>query len=252
MTRFIHSLHVLGRTGFKFPTDGKSAPRMRTTSGRRGEGSGISIRILLALAALLVIAPALHAADSSGDWTALFDGKTTEGWTPRAEVVSFEARNGELHILSKKNVWITTDVKMDDFIVEAEVKLPPGADGSFNSGLAFRCIGEIGKPKGYQCEIDARRPTQSGGVYGIGLGGWLYPKPDQKKEFNEKIKGVFKYDDWNKIRVRCEGPRIQTWINGQAIADVKDSKSLKGFVGIQHHGKGGTVKFRNLRAKRLK
>lgn len=209
-------------------------------------------RLNMALALLLAtMAPLLQAADKSSEWTPLFDSKTTQGWTPRAEVVSFEAKKGELHILSKKNVWITTDVKMGDFIVEAEVKLPKGADGSFNSGVAFRCIGETGKPKGYQCEIDARRSTQSGGVYAIGLGGWLYPKADQKKAFNAKIKGVFKYDDWNKIRVRCEGPRIQTWINGKPIADVKDSKSLQGYFGIQHHGKGGTVKFRNLRAKRL-
>jgi len=259
-----------GRNRLNSPTDGKADPRILTScrwdeapsepnqktcrlTPRIVAGSAqqelrlTGLRALLTAAALIFASPLLQAAD----WTPLFDGRTTQGWTPRAEVVSFEARNGELHILSKKNVWITSDVKMGDFIVEAEVKLPKGAEGSFNSGVAFRCIGEKGKPKGYQCEIDARRPTQSGGVYGIGLGGWLYPKNDQKKEFNAKIKGVFKYDDWNKVRVRCEGPRIQTWINGKLIADVKDSKSLKGYFGIQHHGKGGTVKFRNLRAKRL-
>ncbi|MGY8652206.1 MAG: family 16 glycoside hydrolase [Verrucomicrobiia bacterium] len=44
---------------------------------------------------------------------------------------------------------------------------------------------------------------------------------------------------------------MQTWVNGKLVADVKDSKSLKGYFGIQHHGKGGVVKFRNLRAKSL-
>ncbi len=200
---------------------------------------------------VLVFAASLQAAETPSEWTPLFDGKTTRGWTPRAEVVSFVAKDGELRLLSKKNVWVVSDVTMADFIIEAEVRLPAGAEGSFNSGLAFRCVGETGKPKGYQCEIDARRPTQTGGVYGIGLGGWLYPKPDQKAEFERKMKGVFKYEDWNQIRVQCEGPRIRTWINGKLITDIKDSQSLKGYFGIQHHGKGDTVKFRNLRVKKL-
>ncbi len=235
---------ISGSQRFNTLIAGKGASRIRTPLCRWGS--------LLTTAAILVAAPLLTAADKSSKWVSLFDGKTTNGWAPRAAVVSFEAKDGELQILSTKNVWITSDLKMSDFILEAEVKLPEGAHGSFNSGLAFRCIGETGKPKGYQCEIDARRPTQSGGVYAIGLGGWLYPKPNQKTEFNEKIRGVFHHDDWNRIRVRCEGPRIQTWINDTPIADIKDAKSLKGFFGIQHHGKGGTVKFRNLRAKRLK
>jgi hypothetical protein len=208
-------------------------------------------QILLSACMTLALAAPLSAADKSAEWTPLFDGKTTKGWTPREEVIRFEAKDGELHLISKKNVWVASDVTMANFIVEAEFKLPKGADAGFNSGLAFRCIGAKGKPKGYQCEIDARRPTTTGGVYAIGMGGWLYPKKDQKEEFNAKLKGAFNHDDWNKVRVRCEGPRIQTWVNGKLVADVKDSKSLKGYFGIQHHGKGGVVKFRNLRAKSL-
>ena len=210
-------------------------------------------KTLFSAGLILALATPLAAADKSAEWTPLFDGKSTKGWTPREEVVRFEARDGELCLHSTQNVWVASDLQMANFIVEAEVKLPKGAEPSFNSGLAFRCIGEKGKPKGYQCEIDARRPTQTGGVYAIGMGGWLYPKgADQKKEFNAKIEGLFNYEDWNKIRVRCEGPRIRTWLNGKLIADVEDSKSPKGYFCIQHHGKGDTVKFRNLRAKQLK
>ncbi|MBL6913561.1 MAG: DUF1080 domain-containing protein [Puniceicoccaceae bacterium] len=204
------------------------------------------------IAVLLVsVTTPLAAADKTADWIPLFDGKTTQGWTPREEVVQFEAKDGELHLLSKKNVWVASDVRMANFIVEAEFKLPEGADAGFNSGLAFRCIGEKGKPKGYQCEIDARRPTTTGGVYAIGMGGWIYPKKEQKQEFDARLKGVFKHEDWNKVRVECSGPRIRTWVNNKLVADVEDSQSLKGYFAIQHHGKGGVVKFRNLRAKSL-
>jgi len=63
---------------------------------------------------------------------------------------------------------------------------------------------------------------------------------------------LFKPDAWNHFRVEAKGPRIRTWLNGKLIAEVEHKQSLKGRFGIQHHGKGGTVKFRNLRARELK
>ena len=182
------------------------------------------------------------------EWISLFDGKTTDGWNPRAKVTTFEAKDGELHLISDVNVWVVSDLKLSDFVVEAEVKLPADAKSGFNSGLAFRCVGESGKPKGYQCEIDLAKP---GGVYGIGLGGWLFPKKGQEAEYKERSKDVFQAEGWNKLRVECQGSKIKTFVNGKLIAEFEDSQSLEGYFGIQHHGKGGLVKFRNLRAKKL-
>lgn len=170
-----------------------------------------------------------------GEWVELFDGKTTKGWEPREEVVRFEAKEGELYLLSKKNVWVTTEVEMGDFEAECEVLLPKEA--GFNSGLAFRCAGEKGKPKGYQVEIDRKIP---GGVFGIGLGGWL-----------SREKGELKEGEWNHFRVKAEGDRIRTWVNGDLVADVKEGTQVKGYFAIQHHGKGGVVKFRKVRAREL-
>ena len=197
------------------------------------------------LFALCVLFPPL--AFAGGDWVNLFDGKSTEGWMPRNTVVSFEAKNGELQLLSKTNCWVTTKVEMADFEAELEVMLP--AEEGFNSGLAFRCIGAKGKPKGYQCEIDRGKPA---GVYGIGTGGWLYPAGKDGPEYAAKVKGLLKPDQWNHFKVRAEGPRIRTWLNGKPIADIRHQKILKGYFGIQHHGKGGVVRFRNIRARELK
>jgi hypothetical protein len=199
-----------------------------------------------AFAAVLLTAFSSPAADG---WISLSGGNSITGWTPRGEVTSFTSKNGVISLETKKNVWVTSDLKLADFIAELEVKLPDREN--FNSGLAFRCTGATGKPKGYQAEIDARKANQSGGVYGIGLGGWLYPKAADKQEFLEKTRGLFKLKDWNTIRVKAVGPRIQTWVNGQPVADIKDSKSLKGFFGIQHHGGDDVVMFRNIRVKDL-
>lgn len=202
------------------------------------------MRFLLLLLLIPITSTHLKAAD---DWINLFDGKTTQGWTPRAEVETFEAKGGELHLLTKTNCWVTSDLQMSDFEAELEVMLP--AEAGFNSGLAFRCRGKKGKPKGYQVEIDQSKPA---GVYGIGLGGWLYPTGKQNAEYTAKIKDLLRPDDWNHFKVRAVGDRIQTWLNHQPIADIKNTSQLKGYFGIQHHGKGGTVKFRNIRAREIK
>lgn len=181
-------------------------------------------------------------------WISLFDGKTTDGWSPRSKVEKFEAINGELQLLSKVNVWVLSDLEMKDFEVECEVKIPLDYE-KFNSGLGFRLTGKNGKPKGYQFEIDRYKP---GAVYGIGLGGWLYPKKEQEIEYRNRSKNLFKPAEWNHARVLCKGSNIKTFLNQKIISDFKDNQSMSGCFGIQHHGKGGVVAFRNIRARELK
>ena len=203
--------------------------------------------LIFAIAVLFSSTPLLVAEKTEGSWTPLFDGKSTAGWTPRAKVEFFKADKGELHLNSKVNVWVVSDLKMADFEVEAEVKIPLDYKG-FNSGLGFRLVGKTGKPKGYQCEIDQSKP---GGVYGIGMGGWLYPAKGKEAEYKERAKGLFKPEEWNKFKVVCKGSSIKTFVNGKLVAEVEHKQSLEGHFGIQHHGKGGTVAFRKLRARKL-
>jgi len=189
-----------------------------------------------------------QAENKDNKWVSLFDGKTTDGWTPRGNVQKFEAINGELHLLSKGNIWVLSDLEMKDFEVECEVKIPLDYE-KFNSGLGFRLTGKNGKPKGYQFEIDRYKP---GAVYGIGLGGWLYPQKKQEAEYKIRSKNLFQAAEWNHVRVLCKGPSIETFLNQKIITEIMDSQSMSGSFGIQHHGKGGVVAFRNIRARKVK
>ncbi|MBT3668223.1 MAG: DUF1080 domain-containing protein [Opitutae bacterium] len=190
----------------------------------------------------------IQAENNHNKWASLFDGKTTKSWTPRAKVEKFEAINGELQLQSKVNVWVLSDMQMTDFEAECEVKIPLDYE-KFNSGLGFRLTGKSGKPKGYQFEIDRNKP---GAVYGIGLGGWLYPRKEQEVEYKLRSKNLFKLTEWNHVRVICAGSSIKTFLNHKLIAKFKDSQSMSGHFGIQHHGKGGMVAFRKIRAREVK
>jgi|TARA_Y200000002_G_C22445835_1_gene564204 hypothetical protein len=188
-----------------------------------------------------------NAKQESKGWINLYEANSTKGWTPRAKVESFESVDGELHLLSKVNVWVLSDLQMKDFVVEGEVKIPLDYKG-FNSGLGFRLAGDQGKPKGYQCEIDQIKPAA---IYGIGLGGWIYPNKQTAGEYAQRVQGLFDPNSWNHFRVRCLGPNAKTFLNGKIVAEANDLVEAKGSFGIQHHGKGGLVRFRNLRARPL-
>ena len=192
---------------------------------RLGCNGGVKIIFLLLLSLSVTRA----------EWIALSNGQTTDGWTPRGKVEEFAAKGNELHLRSTKNVWVVSELKMADFEAELEVFLPDFK--GFNSGFAFRCSGAKGKPKGYQVEIDRKLP---GGIYGIGLGGWL-----------SREKGGLKEGEWNHFRVKAKGDLIETWVNGKLVSSIREKRQRKGYFGIQHHGKGGTVKFRGIRVRAL-
>jgi hypothetical protein len=208
------------------------------------------MKIKILITCLLISVVSLTGVDKkSKKWISLFDGKTTNGWTPREEVTRFEAVDGELHLISKKNVWVVSDLKLSNFILKGEAKMP---DTKINSGIGFRLTGGSGKPKGYQCEIMDAIPGKNGGVYGIGIGGWIYPAKGQEKEYQAKMKGLVKRDDWNRYRIHAVGKRIRIYLNDKLITDVEHNANLKGAFGIQHHGgEAGVMKFRNLRVQNL-
>ena len=131
-----------------------------------------------------MVAPLANAKEESKEWINLCEDNSTKGWTPRAKVESFESVDGELNLLSKVNVWVLSDLQMKDFVVEGEVKIPLDYEG-FNSGLGFRLVGDQGKPKGYQCEIDQKKPAA---IYGIGLGAGFIPERVPKQSIPRESK----------------------------------------------------------------
>lgn len=177
-------------------------------------------------------------------WRELFDGKSLDGWTARAKG-DVQAKDGEIQILSKgQNLWLVHDEQFEDFELTVEAMMP---DDAYNSGIGFRCVG-AGKPKGYQCEIAG---PKSGMIYAIGSG-WVWPKgADENRRFQQMTKGAFKDGQWNKFRIRCEGNHIQIWLNGVQTADIRDPRFRRGSVALQHHGKGGLHRFRNIRIREL-
>lgn len=98
---------------------------------------------------------------------------------------------------------------------------------------------------------------------------WRFPPPlrpvtadpmyrndaEQGKAFTRQGQEIIKWDDWNDIRIVCEGNHVRIWINGEERVDYTDEgkdATFEGFFGMQvHGGKKCDVRWRNLRIKEL-
>ncbi len=177
-------------------------------------------------------------------WQLLFDGKTVDGWSIKSGFATYKVEDGCVVGTTKPgspNTFLCSDAKFADFELTFEVKF----DQFFNSGCQIRSKlkGDKygGRVYGPQVEIE-KSPGQAGFVYGEAAGGWQSPEP-KSKDKAVSTHSHFKNEGWNQYRIVAKGRRIQTWINGNAVADLEyDEQRYKdnseGFIGLQVHGVG--------------
>lgn len=145
---------------------------------------------------------------------------------------------------SERNAFLCTPRNYRDFELEYEVWIDPRQ----NSGVQIRSYLHNGIVTGYQVELDPSHPNRTCDVYDEERRGWLHKEP------NPEAGQAFKPDGWNHVKIRCEGARIRTWLNGIAIRDFIDDLTLEGFIGFQVHSTpvpGLAVKWRNVRFTEL-
>jgi len=184
----------------------------------------------------------------------LFNGENLDGWSVRSGEAAYRVEDNAIvgqTVKGSPNTFLTTDQQYKDFVLKFEVKLD---DDELNSGVQVRSKlrGEQfrGRLHGPQVEIEAR-PGDAGFIYGEAIGGWLSePTPDHE---------LFKRGAWNQFRVRAEGNHIDTWVNGEKVADLDlpsdvASQHREGRIGLQVHSIGEDqgpyqVRWRNIDLK---
>lgn len=197
-----------------------------------------------------------HASSPENEWIHLFNGQNLEGWTKKggaapyrvedSSIVGTSARNSE-------NTFLVTEETYGDFVLEFDVRV----HNSLNSGVQIRSkVRESGRVYGPQVEIEAslEEGGEAGYIYGEATGqGWLVP--DDRRTPHK----IFQDGAWNHYRVRAEGPRIQTWINGEEVVDLTHKEIYEnhneGVIGLQVHGVGDEgpyeVRWKDIRLRKL-
>ena len=185
--------------------------------------------ILLALA----VTTLAHAAP-----VPLADGKTFDGWegdTAKTWRIADGAFvGGSLTEKVPHNEFLATKKEFGNFELRLKFKVV-GKEGQVNAGIQFRSqrVPNHFEVSGYQADL------------GDGYWGALYDESRRNKVLvapdKDAVLKVLKVGEWNDYVIRCEGPRIQLWINGLKTVDYTEADAKipqKGIVAVQIHGGG--------------
>jgi hypothetical protein len=161
----------------------------------------------------------------------LFNGKDLSGWKIYG-TEKWYVEDGLLVCESgpdQEYGYLGTEKAYKDFELTLDFK--QSANG--NSGVFFRSSIEGTRITGWQAEV-APPGHNTGGIYESYGREWLI-KPDPEKD------KYLKFGDWNTMKVRVKGDRVETWLNGHT-----------GIIALQIHSGGGIkVYWKNINIKTL-
>lgn len=192
----------------------------------------------------LLVIGLLLAVNVSAQKKSLFNGENLEGWTIYG-TEKWYVEDGLLVCESgpdKGYGYLGTNDHYKNFVLELEFKQE--ADG--NSGVFIRSTVDGTTVSGWQVEI-APPGKHSGGVYESYGRNWLI-QPEAKKD------KALKMGEWNKMKIKVDGDRLTSWINGTKMVSLDDAiiGAGEGAVLLQIHDGGGIkVKWRNINIKTL-
>ena len=196
-----------------------------------------------------------RAAEKTGDWISLFDGKTLNGWKANEEAPNvFSVENGAIKVKGgRAHLFYAGDVKgakFKNFEFKAKVMTKKNA----NSGIYIHTEYQAKDwpKKGYECQVNNsfdKDPRRTGSLYAV-----------------QDFKEVFvKDDEWFDYTIKVEGKHIVITVNGKVTADYtekegdkRDSEDQKkgrwlgeGTFAFQAHDPGCEVYYKDIMVKPL-
>ena len=169
----------------------------------------------------------------------LFDGKTLDGWECGPAEVSGHWRVEDGLLVGENQdqlasiLWTTRS--FGDFELELDYMTP---SKDYDSGVFLR--GES-----HQVQIGISRSLQKD------MTGCIYAPIDEQGSYpaqTDKIEEHHHVGEWNHLRIKVIGNRIQTFLNGEPFVDYEAVRMPEeGPLGLQlHGGVHMVIKFRNI------
>jgi hypothetical protein len=184
----------------------------------------------------------------------LFDGKSLNGW--EGDLKWWRVEDGAITGGSKtekvpRNFFLATTKSYQNFDLRLRLKLTGAPNtGMINSGVQIRSLRVPNNTEMSGYQVDA----------GEGWWGKLYDESRRNKVIAEPanlaaVTAAVKPGDWNDLRVRAEGPRIRSWINGVPALDYTEAEpniAQDGKIAIQIHSGGvATVQVKDVAIEEL-
>ncbi|WP_433214161.1 ThuA domain-containing protein [Dactylosporangium sp. CS-047395] len=176
-------------------------------------------------------------------YTPLYNGSTT-GWS-QAGPGSFTNADATLSSTGGLGLfWYSAKQFGTSYSLKADFRIT----GDSNSGVyvGFPNPGtdpNIAINQGYEIQIDATDTPDhtTGAIYNF-----------QSANIAARDAALNPPGAWNTYEILVEGQRLRVYLNGSLINDFTNTdpaRNLDGYIGIQNHGSGDQVSFRNIRIK---
>jgi len=185
--------------------------------------------------------------DNTSGFVPICDGKTFAGWEGNLHVFRIQDGaivGGSLGREVPRNEFLCTTKEYSDFELRLQVKLL--GEGA-NAGIQIRSrrIPNHHEMIGYQADM------------GQHYWGCLYDESRRRRVLahanREELDKVLRLADWNDYVIRCNGKRVQLWINGYQTVDYAepdDTIEQTGIIGLQiHAGPPSEAWYKNIRIK---
>ena len=225
--------------------------RFQAKSTRTQPATWFVLRGLLAIGSL-ACGPVSSRAEDPGPWTNMMDGGMDQWEGPEKwfRIQDEAIVAGSLEEPIPHNQFLCSKQRYTDFEMVVDVKLV--GEGR-NAGVQFRSerVPESSEVRGYQA--DAGRAWQRpvwGALYDESRRRKMLVDPDP-----EKIAKTLRPDDYNELRIRCVGSKIEIFLNGvQTVSYLETESDIpdRGVIGLQiHSGPASEAWYRNPRIRTL-
>ena len=205
--------------------------------------------ILLGSLVALATAASVCAADLEEGFVQIFDGKTFNGWKiAEPEAKSWRIEDGALvaHGPRSHIFYVGDEKPFKDFEYKVEVMTEPGSNGGIYFHTKFQ---DQEWPKaGFECQVNVTHSDwkKTGSLYDIANLG-VTPAQDNKWWTQHiTVKG-------NKVTVKIDGKTVLEYNEPPGAQPGKGfgRKIGEGTFAFQAHDPKSTVRYRNIRVKRL-
>ena len=182
-------------------------------------------------------------------FVSIFDGTSFAGWEGNHAAFRIEEGaivGGTLSERVPRNEFLCATSEYGDFELRLKFKLL-GKKPNAGVQIRSRRVPNHHEMIGYQADL------------GTGWWGCLYDESRRRKVLagppKEKREALIKANDWNDYRIRCQGRRIELWINGTKTVDYTEPDEnieQNGLIGLQiHGGPPSEAWYKEIRIKRL-
>ncbi|MGW2057247.1 ThuA domain-containing protein [Streptomyces sp. NPDC001840] len=177
-------------------------------------------------------------------YTPLYNGSTT-GWS-QAGPGSFTNTDATLTSTGGMGLYWYQAKEFKSYSLKLDWRMPGDDNSGVFVGFPSSTDPNSAVNQGYEIQIDATDTPDktTGSIYGF-----------KSADLAARDGALNPPGAWNTYEIRVEGERLQVFLNGVKINDFTNTDPVRslqqGYIGIQNHGTGDDVSFRNIRIKEL-